>query len=191
MNVAFSGTLDERMFRRAIAGPLRGTRLLGILFVSVAIIGALSSFGASALREARAQLPPILFLGLFGVVLLLTPWLAARKQIKTSKLLRSPTSGSATDTGLHLESAYGTSDIPWSAFHRVKVYPHTVLLYQSAAVFHTIPREFFENQAAWEGFVGLVRAGVPRPPSHFIRNVLIWLALVGLILIVFRVTGAA
>ena len=103
------------------------------------------------------------------------------------------------DAGIHLETPYSKTDLPWDVFIRAKIGRDVVLLYTSAVgnQVQLFPREFFASETDWNAFVELVRQRVPlkvaakglkgRPWLMF----LIWMVVFALILVVYNVFQAS
>lgn len=162
MTVTFSGALNEPIFRRAVAWHMRGLRAIGAGFVVMGLLGLVVNSSLVPVSEWVVMALPLLALELGGATLWFTPWWAARRQFRSSSLLRAPIHGSANESGIRFNSEYGTSEIPWHAFHKARFSSDAVLLYPTAAVFHIVPREFFDGQTSWETFVALVRQQVKK-----------------------------
>jgi hypothetical protein len=162
LNVTFSGALNEPIFRRAVAWHMRGLRAIGAVFVVMGLLGLIVNSWLEPLSEWVVMAPALFALQCGGVALWFTPWWAARRQFRSSSLLRAAIHGSANESGIRFNSEYGTSELPWHAFHKARFSAGAVLLYPTAAVFHIVPREFFEDQTSWETFVALVRQQVKK-----------------------------
>ena len=191
MEVPFSGTLDYRSLRRAISGHSIIARVFAVVLIAITVFALGTLLFIPQPSRVLPQLPGLLFPGLLGAFFWLQPVLTARRLLKTSKLLRAPLSGVATKEGLQLASAYGTSNLPWNVFHRARPLPDSVLLYQSAVGFYVLPRSFFATDTDWAQFVSWARTHVPKPPSTFLRSLLIWFALLGFILLLFHFVDRA
>ena len=191
LEIPFSGTLNEPLLRRAFGRQALGPRVIGAFLLGVAVLGLVLFVRAPDRRAAGLQLAPPIFLGFLGTVLLLTPYFSARRTLRTNQLLRSPQSGHASEVGVTFTHPLGAAALPWSVFYRAVVSKNVVLLYQSANVSHVLPREFFHTDTAWASFQSLVRQHAPRPPSRFLRLVLVWLALVVFFLLLSRFLGGA
>lgn len=149
--ITFRGTIDRKLFARALRRQQRVLRSIAVLWVVVSLIG----FGSAKMGDPATWGWP-LFLLLFGVLILASPWLTARRALASGKMIGAPLSGSADESRIVIESEYGRSELPWSAFHRVKVMPDMVLLFASAQQFYVIARTFFASEDEWQRFRELV-----------------------------------
>jgi len=93
------------------------------------------------------------------------PVVNARRAEQTSLIFGSPLHGVATDAGIHLESEYGSSSLPWGVFFRFKMTDALVVLYQSSRTMNVFPRSFFGSDEDWRIFRAWVTERVPARPS--------------------------
>jgi len=186
MHISFSGSLTEQQLRRGITKQLQSLRIVGIVFLILAFIALLIAFLSPQDPRDSFGLGKVSFFGSIGALCLLLPWVTARRQFRTSKLLSSAVTGSATDQSLSMSTSSSSGEITWESFHKALVSKDVVLLYQSAYVFHILPREFFQSEADWLEFQAFVRAKVKPHKSWFIYALAIWIALVSITLIVLR-----
>jgi hypothetical protein len=149
--ITFRGRIDRKLYAQALRRQQRGLQSIAVLWIFASLFGLASA----SLDDAPMWGLP-LFLLLCGVLILAAPWLAARKALASGKILGAPLSGSADESRIVLESEYGRSELPWSAFHRAKVMPDLVLLFTSAQQFHIVARTFFASDEEWQRFRELV-----------------------------------
>jgi hypothetical protein len=149
--VSFSGKIDRPALQRALRIHSKRLITIGVL---IGIAGALGLLFANMQEPASWGAP--LFLCLFGVFVVLSPWLGARQQMKNASMLTAPITGTADEERVTLESEFGHSAIPWDKLHRAVVRPDMVLLYPSANQFFVVPERYFASRAEWEQFTQLV-----------------------------------
>lgn len=168
--VPFEGRIDRRLAVEAQRLYLRPGRrgavllaagLLMILCCMVAVPWMLHGSGPGAVSIAEVAA--------FMVLWVLSMWffspiLNARRVERTSRIFGTPLHGSVTETGVHLESAYGTSELPWELFFRYKATESLVILYQSAQMFNVFSRSFFGSDEDWRRFRAWVEERVPAVP---------------------------
>lgn len=186
MHISFSGSLTEQQLRRGITKQLQSLRIVGIVFLGLAFIALLILFLAPHDPKESLGLGKVSFFGSIGALCLLLPWVTARRQFRTSKLLSAPVTGSATDQSLSMSTSSSTGEITWDSFHQALVSKDVILLYQSANVFHILPREFFQSEAQWQELQAFVRAKVKPHKNRFLYILAAWIALVSITLIVLR-----
>jgi hypothetical protein len=195
MEIPFQGQLNEAMLRRMTLMALRPTRsrFVFILFMAFAFLWGLVIFpwihGQSL--DLYGYIPAALIVcGLTYTTLVWGP----KKQLQGTKLLQGPRTGRAGDEGLHLETSYGRSDLPWDVFTRAKIGKQIVLLYTSTvgSTVYPFPREFFGSDTDWDGFVGLVRRHVSLTmPKQGLRGrpwlvFLLWLVIFFIVILVWN-----
>jgi hypothetical protein len=145
--------------------------------------------------EPATYLPVLLIAGFFAFSLFV--W-GPKKQLQ-NKLLQGLYQGTAGDAGIHLETAYTKTDLPWDVFLRAKIGKDVVLLYASTVSnqVQLFPREFFASETDWNAFVELVRQRVPLKiaPKGLRGRIwlvfLIWMVVFGLIVFGYNVFHAA
>jgi hypothetical protein len=172
--IHFEGTLTPDLYRRALAVTGRPIQKVAWILILAAVVNL---FFAHLARPVTWGMP--LFLGLFGVMLLIMPRNAVKKAFATDRLLSEPMTGDADEQGVRLESPHGRADLPWSLMHKVVVTPNLVTIYQSASIIRILPREFFADEQSWQGFRRLASMARPaaRPSRPFLMP-LLWLAIV-------------
>src|SRR6059058_3701277 len=94
----------------------------------------------------------MLFLILFGVVLLLSPRSTVKRAFATDRLISEPMTGEADEQGVRLEQPHGRADLPWALMHKIVITRHLVAVYQSAQLLRILPREFFADEQSWHAF---------------------------------------
>jgi hypothetical protein len=177
--IGFGGTLTRRDMTKAL--HTRG--LVGFALFWL-VIGLLNL--AFAATRGEGWLVGII-LTAFGALLLVMPWFWAARQLETNALLRAAQTGSADESHIVIESEFGRTDLPWSAFHRMTVSRDVVRLYQANVAFNIISRSFFATDADWDAFCALVRAQ-PKPKRVTTPTTLIAAAVwLGIIIVVFIV----
>ena len=80
-----------------------------------------------------------------------------KKYWKESKAIKEHCSGVVNDQGIVINSETWSSNKTWEYFSKYKESPEMVLLYQSYAVTHVLPRTFFKNDSDWISFVEIVQ----------------------------------
>lgn len=170
--VPFEGRIDRRLAVEAQRLYLRpGPRGAVMLVVGLVIIFSCmvavpwilhgSGPGAVSIAEVAA------FMALWVASMwFFSPILNARRVERTSRIFGTPLHGRVTEAGVHLESAYGTSDLPWELFFRFKATESLVILYQSAQMFNVFPRSFFGSDEDWRRFRAWVEEKVPAVPRR-------------------------
>ncbi len=186
MNIQFSGSLDEKQLRRAIGKQLNALIILGILFVTIALLTFVISISSAKNPTEIFNQPTFFILGFLGILFMVLPWISARRQFRTSKILGSPTTGSASEQALSISSKLGSAEIPWDSFYRSIVSKDIVMLYQSAYVFQVIPKEFFQAETDWTEFQNCVRSKVKPRKNRLMFALVIWIILVAIVLIILR-----
>jgi hypothetical protein len=171
VEVPFAGRLDRQLAIAAQRLYMRpGRRAVVLLALGFLLLCS----SVVVLQGTRFSLVTLAELAAFMLLWLaslwfLTPLLNARRVERTSKLFASPLHGVATETGIHLESAYGTSDLPWDVFFRYKATDSLVILFQSTQLFNVFPRSFFGSDEDWHGFRVWVADKVPATPRKRAR----------------------
>jgi YcxB-like protein len=155
--VTFSGKIDRPALQRALRIQSKGLIRIGVI---IGIAGALGLFFTN-MHEPESWGAP-LFLLLFGVFMLFSPWLGARQQMKTSSMLTAPITGTADEERVTFESEFGHSAMPWARLHRAVVRPDMVLLYAAANQFFIVAESYFVSRAEWEEFTQLVSKHVAK-----------------------------
>ena len=178
--IRFEGTITPDLYRRALAVSGRSMQLVAWVLIVAAVI-ALSS---AKLAQPVAWAMP-LFMGTFGVMLLLAPRFTVRRAFATDRLLAEPVTGEADEQGVRMETAHGRSDLPWTLMHKVVVTPNLVTIYQSAGTIRILPREFFADEESWQGFSRLAAAAPSnaKPSPRPMRVVLVWIAIIVVVFI--------
>ena len=85
--------------------------------------------------------------------LVVTPWQATR-QFKQNRFLAHAAEFRIDETGLHVRSDLGASDIPWDHLHKWKENKRLILLYPTDAMYYLFSRRLFTAEE-WEEFRGL------------------------------------
>ncbi len=170
--VKFAGRIDRKMYvdaQRLYMKP--GWRrvvliVLGSLLMGYGVIGFLLVPGSRP--------SPGFFVGVsaFWALWLVFLWVIlpivnARRVERTSRIFGSPLHGVATEAGIHLESEFGTSSLPWGVFFKFKMTDALVVLYQSAQTFNIFPRSFFGSDEDWRIFRAWVTEKVPARPRKW------------------------
>jgi hypothetical protein len=86
---------------------------------------------------------------------------APRRILQGNALRQSTIAGTASESGIRIETELTPSDLPWNVFFKRKVGKDIVLLYQSLEVVNIFPRELFATETDWQDFVDLVDQNVP------------------------------
>lgn len=184
--ITFGGTIDRKMFARALRRQMRGLQFIAVIWV---LVGSWGLTSAVVDRPVTWGWP--LFLLLLGALFLFLPSWSARTSLKTGQLISAPFTGSADESRFALESPYGRSEVTWPAFNRSAVYDDSVLLFTSAQQFFLVSREFFETEEQWNAFRALVARSVPvrsRRTSPM-KAALIWIAIIVLVFLLRALSG--
>ena len=173
--IRFEGALTPDIYRRAIGVNGRSVQWLAWTLILAA---GVNLYFANLAKSVSWGMP--LFMGLFGVMLLIMPRLTVKRAFATDRFLSEPTTGDADENGVRMESAHGRSDLPWALMHKVVVTPNLVTLYQSAGIMRILPREFFADEESWQGFrrLALAAPSVVKPSWRPISVFLLWLAII-------------
>ncbi len=101
------------------------------------------------------------YLMIFGIVFFVFALIFRKyrnkKYWKESKAIKEYCSGVVNDQGIVINSKTWSSNKTWDYFTKYKEAPEMVLLYQSYAITHAIPRSFFKNDSDWISFVEIVQ----------------------------------
>ena len=169
--VEFEGRIDRKMYvdaqRLYLKPGRRGVVLivLAILLIVYDVIGVPLVQGTRPSAGAIAGVPAVLALWLV-FLWVISPILNARRVERTNRMFGTPLRGFAREAGIHLESEFGTSDLPWAVFFRFKMTDALVILYQSAHTYHVFPRSFFARDEDWRIFRACVVEKVPARPRR-------------------------
>lgn len=182
--VEFTGVIDRRMLVRANRLQMAKVTPFAIMIMFAALYALLTSANVA---DTTSWSVPLFFL-LFASFLLASPYLSARKALKTNKAFDSLISGTADENQFVFNSALGHADIPWEKMYRAVVQRELVLLYPSAQQSFVVARRFFPSDQAWETFCQLVRDHVrQQPQSRPVRTFLVWIAIIVMVFIVWSV----
>jgi len=183
MPISFSGTINELQLRRAIKKQMYAGYILGYILFLFGIIALLKACNIDASTHSSSFLPPA-FLLVVGLLLTLLPWITARRQFRTNKLIGLPQQCIASDQHLSINMQIGSAEITWDCFHRTLISKNIILLFQSTAVFHIFPREFFKSESDWNEFQTCVRQKVKRKRNTFLWATVAWTILILIVLII-------
>src|SRR5579863_6678321 len=156
--IRFEGKLDRRIHVEAQRLFMKPGRVLIALMIAVVAVSVRAAIGAWLVQDSRPRGEFLMVVVLSAVVVwLILVWLGqriwpiviARRTERTSRTFGTPLKGSATESGLHIESAFGASDLPWDVFYRFKMTDSLVLVYQSAQMMNVFPRSFFSGDEDW------------------------------------------
>jgi len=142
--VEFSGALDERILARIIKQQSGRIRWIAAAWIFAGVYGLLHATPSDPVMIGGS-----LILLSLGVWIFISPRFTARRQLRTSAVLRAPISGRADEEHVVFESEFARVDLPWSALHRVVVRPNAIVFYTAASVVTIIPREYVASDAAW------------------------------------------
>lgn len=174
----------------------RGARLL---LWTMTVVSALIGLGLGALlpRLGEPLWPALVALGLAGFFLLtlgLIEW-SLRRGWKSHTLLREGTRGTLASDGISMEGELGSARVPGDRFYQWAASPSVLLIYQSTALFHLLPREFFATDEDWSAAGELVAARLPsrRQRRRWRRwlSALLWIAVVIVFVILLLSTAPA
>ena len=124
------------------------TALLGRALLTSLGLGAASAVLAFVVVWPLASLA-VLAVYCFGVI----PW-RATKHFKQNRFLAHAAEFRIDETGLHVRSDLGASDIPWDHLHKWKENKRLILLYPTDAMYYLFSRRLFTAEE-WEEFRGL------------------------------------
>ena len=155
--IEFSGTLDRTLYRRALSTKLRSLRVIAVL---LAITGAWGLLNVHDDDPSSWGVP--LFVFLFGIYCLMTPWLVARNAFRTSTLMGQPFTGRIDENVFVLEMSVGRTELPWTALYGARVTPELILVFLSNQQFYILARRFFANDADWEAAREIISTRVPK-----------------------------
>jgi hypothetical protein len=179
--IRFEGRLTPEIYRRALDVSGRSMPVVAWMMILVAVVG----FSMADL--SRPDLLGVLsFLGLLGVMLLISPRITVNRIFDTDRTFADPVTGDADEQGVRMKSTHGGVDLPWTLMHKVVVTSKVVVLYQSASLFRILPREFFADEESWQGFRHLA-AAVPsaaKPSPRPTRMLLLWIVIIIVVFVV-------
>ena len=175
----FRGTITPEIYRRAFSAQGSGLRFVAIVLI---VAGVLNVFSAIRREEdpARAAILPAALITA-GIMFLLLPRITARKLLSTNKMLQDEIQGEATAEHLLIQTAHGTSDLPWNMLHQSLVKPDIVLVYLSAYQYYVFPRSFFASDEEFREFQELVRRNVAPRKSKLLRVIILWVVIIILV----------
>jgi hypothetical protein len=181
--IRFEGTLTPEIYRSALDVAGRRTRFFAVLWI---VVGVIALFSAHFGQPVTWAVP--LFFLLFGVFVLIGPTLTVKRAFATDRLLSEPITGEADEQGIRMESAHGTTDLPWTMMHKVVMTPKLVTIYQSAQIMRILPREFFADEESWQAFRRLAAAAPSsaKPPLRPIYMFLMWIAIIVVVFILWE-----
>jgi hypothetical protein len=164
MQIPFRGQIDADVLRRTRRTALtlsRPTLFLGSVGALVLIWGqAVPLFQGKPVSWDDGG-PVLLFVLFFAGLAVYSLVVAPRRILQGNALRQSTIAGTASESGIRIETELTPSDLPWNVFFKRKVGKDIVLLYQSLEVVNIFPRELFATETDWQDFVDLVDQNVP------------------------------
>ena len=100
--------------------------------------------------------------------LVVLPYMAAKKHLRTCVELREPIAYTFSEQSIHFTSAHSSSDISWKALYRVRETKSMFCLYFGASSAWLLPKRFFKDaneQNSWRQLVEqqILPATIARP----------------------------
>ena len=143
-------------YRRAVYLYLRPRPVLGvagILMLALVALALALKFRSPTPWDSSAVMLVgcLVYLAIYFCVVI--PW-RATKQYRQNRFLTHPTEYRIDETGLHVQSDLGTTEIPWDHLRKWKENKRLILLYPTDAAYFLFPRRLFAP-AEWEEFRGL------------------------------------
>ena len=173
-SIEFSGTIDGRVYSRALQLYDGGAGVVSLLWVAVGVYGL-----ASSRTDEPATWGMPLTVLLAGSLVLIIVMRGALRTLPR-KLLRSHISGKATTAGLLVRSPSGDENILWNQFDSATNQRDLVLLHSSSQQAYVVASKFFASQDAWFDFRYIVRERVrdSSPIKSSLISVAIWAAMI-------------
>jgi|SoiMethySBSTD1v2_1073268.scaffolds.fasta_scaffold17387_13 hypothetical protein len=162
--IRITGRIEEFDYVRAQWLHLRPGRVMaifGVLFLLMILAGGVVQLVGWARGDASASeslMLPFLFCVFLGYGALLT-W-RFKRSYRTYKAIQVPIDIEMSGNGFHAKSEHGESRLTWDMFRKYKESKRTLLLYQTAGLFHVLPKRLFRDAA-----------DVDRARELFARNV--------------------
>lgn len=160
MEIRFQGSLDRGIYEQAVYAARH--RRTVILFVMLAAMAMNIIMYFSFHWTDRWILNASLAFVLIGVWMLVAPRFAVRRVWKNSPLLREPFSGVVSESGVRIESKYGSGEVPWGKYYRARLFKEVVLIYRDPSLFYIFHVSYFSDPQRWQQFKELVKAKVRR-----------------------------
>ncbi len=145
--------------------PSPWLKYLSIAFLSLCIVILVASVSSlDSFTSVLSALAPILFFGLIYafILFILIPW-NARRIFSQQKMLQAEYEVAISPEMFEVTSENGTMRIRLSDFYKYKVGKDLVLLYQSQALFHMVPRRFFSSDEDFKTFLSYLEANLGNP----------------------------
>jgi hypothetical protein len=166
MEVTYQLTEDD--FRRGmIAWRMRSRWRRWNYRLRLAIMIPILIFSAVLLVVyPHSELKQILWIGLGASVFWLTsiwtqPWLTARLQFRRMPSAQSPTTVVVSESGLHVRSLHGDSQVAWSAYIGWGEEKSVFVLFPQPRIYLPIPKRAFTEQQQAEFRETLLRNVLP------------------------------
>ncbi|MHB1033139.1 MAG: YcxB family protein [Pirellulales bacterium] len=143
------GKIEESDYVRAQWLHLCAGRLIAVLGIVIVLVFAVASVLAIVEwigRGAVASEPPVLpLLMLFfaGYAAFLSRRFS--RSYRNYKAIQTPITVELTEEGFHGTSAHGETRLGWDMFQRYKESTRLFLLYQTANLFHVLPKRLFAD----------------------------------------------
>ena len=141
---------------------------IGRIFILILAAGAAFALVVRALSGPRkddwpwiayALLLSVCIAALYGILLVFVPW-AHRRRLR--RLYDAPNARHAeitvslSDEGLQARTALAESRLSWECFHKWKSTEEMLLIFQSATLFHMLPRRAFASQEDYDALRDLL-----------------------------------
>ncbi len=135
-------TLEDYEKALQLHGGYRGLKRLALVaavYVLFAVIFTMINvLSAGVWNWTSVALPLVVLAALVGYQLILQPK-QVRSTFRQRKDLTAPFEMTLSEDGVHVESEYGNSRLPWDLFVRYTMNPSMILLYQEQNLFRMIP----------------------------------------------------
>lgn len=159
MKTEFDITLTEKdMYRFSMYHAYSGTH--GILSALLAVL----IFALAYRNKDVAGMGYTVMYIAFGIVFLLylpvTLYFQAKKQLKSSEVLRNALHYVVDEEGIHTSQNEAAADLPWEQIYKVISTKSNVLVYSNRIHAYVIPREQIADQ--YEMFYKIAKAKLPK-----------------------------
>ncbi len=151
MTIKLSGKIVEADYVSAMWLHLRPRPVLAVLGGIVIVLAVIAGGFAVAgwLRGTRsvidASLVPFVAAA-FVLYGFLFNW-RFRRSYRNYKAIQEPVEMELSETQFHGQSIHGEARLPWELFRKYKENKRCFLLYQTAGLFHILPRQLFESES--------------------------------------------
>ncbi len=149
--IKLSGKIEEADYVSAMWLHLRPRPVLAVLGGIVVALAVIAGGVAIAgwLRGARSIVDDMMvpFVALAVVLYgFLFNW-RFRRSYRNYKAIQEPVEMELSETQFHGQSIHGETRLPWEIFQKYKENKRCFLLYQTAGLFHILPKQLFESDS--------------------------------------------